>query len=154
LGFLLGYLYEPGENPIEAFALNEAIKGSSWAIVQEHVLTTNPHAKWFIIFVQGFVTGKRSPFATSTGPQATSRMRPLFSAIQPTSLSNKRDACLMLRFCGPVPVAEADEAASVEITLITLLFIAQSYMRIIHCRIGLVQPSLRHLLHLYADLLV
>ena len=65
LGFLLGYLYEPGENPIEAFGLNEAIKRSSWAIVQEHIPITNPHAKWFIIFAQGFVTGKRSPFSAS-----------------------------------------------------------------------------------------
>jgi hypothetical protein len=64
-GFLLGYLYEPGENPIEAFALNEAIKGSSWAIVQEHIPITNPHGKWFIIFVQGFVTGKPNPFSAT-----------------------------------------------------------------------------------------
>jgi hypothetical protein len=56
LRFLLGYLYEPGENPIEAFALNEAIKGSSGAVIQEHILITNPHAKWFILFAQGFVT--------------------------------------------------------------------------------------------------
>jgi hypothetical protein len=61
-GFLLSYLYEPGENPIEAFALNEAIKGNSWAIVQEHIPITNPHAKWFIMFAQGFVTGNAVRF--------------------------------------------------------------------------------------------
>jgi hypothetical protein len=66
LGFLLGYLYEPSKNPIEAFALNEAVKGSSWATVQEHILITNPHAKWFIIFAQGFVTENAVYFLSAT----------------------------------------------------------------------------------------
>ena len=57
LGFLLGYFYKAGQNPIEAFALDEAIKDSFRAIMKEHIVATNPHAKWFITFTQGFVTG-------------------------------------------------------------------------------------------------